>query len=160
MMINYTNKEYVEYIRLALLSNIFSIEEAHQKLYSIIELDVNPDIMLIDAAMSNEKNTILSYLELVEGKYDCVVVECLMASDVLEQYHNKELSLQKIAFALYLQLIDEKTSCWQKDINKIMKLDDGFRLATQGIGDEQEMSKELISFLQAKQKYCLGNPSK
>jgi hypothetical protein len=57
-------------------------------------------------------------------------------------------------------LIDEKTSCWQKDINKIMKLDDGFRLATQGIGDEQEMSKELISFLQAKQKYCLGNPSK
>jgi hypothetical protein len=160
MMINYTNKEYVEYIRLALLSNIFSIEEAHQKLYSLIELDVNPHNMLIDAAMSNEKDTILSCLELVGGKYDCVVVECLMASDVLERYHNKKLSLHKIAFALYLQLIDEKTSCWQKDINKIMKLDDGFRLVTQGVGDKRELSKEITFFLLAKQKYCLGNSSK
>lgn len=160
MMINYTNKEYVEYIRLALLSNIFSIEEAHQKLYSLIELAMNPDNMLIDAAMSNEKDTIVSYLELVEGKYDCAVVECLMVSTVLERYHNKELSLQKIAFALYLQLIDEKTSCWQKDINKIMKLDDGFRLVTHGIGDKLELSKELTSFLHAKQEYCLGNSSK
>lgn len=149
-----TSKESVELIRLGLISSIFSVDEAQHKLHTLIEQDEVPDIAMIDAVMSCDREGISRHLSQVTGIYNPIVVECLMASELLDRYSHQKISPEKMAFALYLQLMDKKAICWQKDENRIMKFDDGFRLISRGIGNEQALLTELISFLQNKIENC------
>lgn len=149
-----TEKEFIEFIRLALISNIFSVDEAHQKLYALIEQEEVPDIALINAVMSSDKESISQHLKQVKRTYNPMIVECLMASELLDRHDRGRVSPQKVAFALYLQLIDEGAICWRKDQNMLMKFDDGFRLIDYGLGNEQILAMELILFLKNKVKDC------
>lgn len=145
-----TNEEFVEFVRLGLISSIFSIDEVHQNLYTLIEQDEVLDIAVMDGVISNDRESISLHLRQVSGTYNPMIVERLMASELLDRYNHQRISPEKIAFALYLQLIDEETTCWEKDENRIMKFDDGFRLISRRIGNEQTLSTELIAFLQNK----------
>lgn len=156
-MSTYKKKDFLEFVRLTLISDVFTVSEVHQILISLINEEDTPDIKLIDAIMSNDKDSILMSLEeLTKDKYDPLIVECLMASELLEQLNTAKLKLERTASILYLQLIDEKTHCWQKNLNQIMKLDDGFRLASQSIIDKHELSRELIVFLKEKARQCIS----
>ncbi|MCL4872117.1 MAG: hypothetical protein KJ063_24410 [Anaerolineae bacterium] len=149
-----TSKESIELIRLGLISGIFSVDEVQHKLYMLIEQNEVPDIHMIDAVMSSDIEAISQHLSQVIGICNPIVVECLMASELLARYSHQNISPEKIAFVLYLQLMDKKTICWQKDENRIMKFDDGFRLINRRIGNEEALSTELISFLRNKIENC------
>lgn len=110
--------------------------------------------MCLDAVMSSDREAISQHLSQVTGICNPIVVECLMALELLDRYRHQKISPEKIAFVLYLQLMDKKTICWQKDENRIMKFDDGFRLINRGIGNEQPLLTELISFLKNKIENC------
>lgn len=149
-----TSKESIELIRLGVISGIFSVDEVHYKLHTLIEQNEVPDIHMLDAVMSSDREAISQHLSQVTGICNPIVVECLMALELLDRYRHQKISPEKIAFVLYLQLMDKKTICWQKDENRIMKFDDGFRLINRGIGNEQPLLTELISFLKNKIENC------